>query len=202
VLTHGDPECNANNRPSLYISPARAIDLGNGFADLHPSMAPTMAIYDHPDLTGTDGLGNLAIIYPVGYAGQSKSHFDSQHYWETDMPGDPSVEEGMIYRQVAQTMNPIENSLVAAAMSSSQMLAFRGQSSRARTGHSELRSGRSGQSGRLRVSQNPSGCLTENSRLASRRNGPTSEFIGWQYHCLLSILKVCADGIQLILRRI
>lgn len=126
LIPHGDPEYNINNRPSLYIPPARAINLGNGFAGLHPSMAPVMDIYDHPDLTGINGPGNLAIIHRVGYAGQSKSHFDSQHYWETGMPGDPTIEEGMIYRQVAQTMNPIENSLVAAAMSNSQMLALRG----------------------------------------------------------------------------
>ena len=126
LIPYGDPEYNTNNRPSLYIPPARAIDLGNGFAGLHPSMAPMMEIYDHPDLTGTDGPGNLAILHRVGYTGQSKSHFDSQRYWETGMPGDPSVEEGMIYRQGAQTMNPIEHSLVAAAMSSSQMLALRG----------------------------------------------------------------------------
>jgi uncharacterized protein (DUF1501 family) len=89
-------------------------------------MVPMMEICDYPDLTGIEGPGNLAIIHRVDYAGQSKSHFDSQHYWETSMPGDPTVEESMIYRQIAQTMNPIENSLVAAAMSNSQMLALRG----------------------------------------------------------------------------
>ena len=126
LIPYGDTEYNATNRPTLYIPRARALDLGNGFAGLHPSMAPMMEIYDHIALTGNDGPGNLAIIHRVGYAGQSKSHFDSQHYWETGMPGDPTVEEGMIYRQIAQTMNPIENNLVAATMSSSQMLALRG----------------------------------------------------------------------------
>ncbi|MCP4256162.1 MAG: DUF1501 domain-containing protein [Planctomycetes bacterium] len=126
VIPHGDPEYNIGNRPTLYIPPASAIDLGNDFASLHPRMAPIMEIYNHPDLTGVDGPGNLAIIHRVGYARQSKSHFNSQQYWENGTPGDPAFEEGMIYRQVASTMNPLENNLVAAAMSNSQMTAFRG----------------------------------------------------------------------------
>ncbi|MBN2316630.1 MAG: DUF1501 domain-containing protein [Sedimentisphaerales bacterium] len=126
LIPYGDPEYNTSNRPSLYIPPARAIDLGNGFASLHPSMAPMMEIYDHSSLTGIDGPGNLAVIHRVGYADPSKSHFDSQRYWETGMPGDPTFDEGMIYRQVALTMNPMENNLVAAGMSSNQMVALRG----------------------------------------------------------------------------
>ena len=126
VIPYGDPEYNNTNRPSLYIPQLRAIDLGNGFARLHPSMAAMMEIFDHPDLTGTDGPGNLAMIHRVGYAEPSKSHFDSQRYWETGMPGDPTFDEGMIYRQVAHTMNPMENNLVAAGMSNNQMVALRG----------------------------------------------------------------------------
>jgi len=126
VIPYGDPEYSAANRPTLYIPPTSAIDLGNDFASLHPRMAPMMEIYNHPSLTGLDGPGNLAIIHRVGYAGQSRSHFDSQQYWENGTPGDPALEEGMIYRQVALTMNPMENHLVAAGMSSSQMVALKG----------------------------------------------------------------------------
>jgi uncharacterized protein (DUF1501 family) len=126
VIPYGDPEYNTANRPTLFIPRASAIDLGNDFAGLHPRMAPMMEIFDHPNLTGLDGPGNLAIIHRVGYAGQSKSHFDSQQYWENGAPGDPAFEEGMIYRQVALTMNPVENNLVAAAMSNSQMVALKG----------------------------------------------------------------------------
>jgi uncharacterized protein (DUF1501 family) len=126
VIPHGDPEYNVSNRPTLYIPPASAIDLGNNFASLHPRMAAMMEIYNHPSLTGIDGPGNLAIIHRVGYAGQSKSHFNSRQYWENGTPGDPAFEEGMIYRQVAMTMNPVDNNLVAAAMSNSQMVALKG----------------------------------------------------------------------------
>jgi len=126
VIPYGDPEYNTANRPTLYIAPASAIDLGNDFAGLHPRMAPMMEIYDHPSLTGTDGPGNLAIIHRVGYANQSKSHFNGQQYWENGTPGNPSFEEGMIYRQIALTMDPMANSLVGAGMSNSQMVALKG----------------------------------------------------------------------------
>jgi len=126
VIPYGDSEYNRANRPTLFIPRANAIDLGNDFAGLHPRMSPMMEIYNHPALTGVDGPGNLAVIHRVGYAGQSKSHFESRQYWENGVPGDPSFEEGMIYRQVALTMNPLENNLVAAAMSNSQMVALKG----------------------------------------------------------------------------
>jgi uncharacterized protein (DUF1501 family) len=126
VIPHGDPEYNIANRPTLYIPPASALDLGNNFASLHPRMSAMMELYDHPVLTGVDGPGNLAVIHRVGYAGQSKSHINSQKYWETGTPGDSTYEEGMIYRQVALTMNPVENNLTAAAVSNSQMTALRG----------------------------------------------------------------------------
>lgn len=126
VIPYGDSQYNVGNRPTLFIPRASAIDLSNDFAGLHPRMAPMMEIYNHPGLTGVDGPGNLAIIHRVGYEGQSKSHFDSQQYWENGVPHNPSLEEGMIYRQVALTMNPLENNLAAAGMSNSQMVALKG----------------------------------------------------------------------------
>ena len=126
VIPYGDSEYNRSSRPSLFIPRAGAIDLGNDFARLHPRMAAMMEIYNHPALTGVDGPGNLAILHRIGYKGQSKSHFNSRQYWENGVPGDPSFEEGMIYRQVALKMNPLENNLVAAAMSNSQMVALKG----------------------------------------------------------------------------
>lgn len=127
LIPRGDPEYSARNRPSLFIDDADAIDLGNGFAQLHPALQPLMEIYDHTSLTGTSGPGNLAVIHRVGYQGQSQSHFDSQQYWENGLPGQPSYEEGMLYRQVERTMDPEKNSLAAAAISSTQMVALKGR---------------------------------------------------------------------------
>ena len=126
VIPYGDPQYNAANRPTLFIPRADAIDLGNDFAGLHPRLAPMMEIYNHPDLNGVEGPGNLAVIHRVGYKGQSQSHFDSQQYWQTGLPGDPAFDEGMLYRHIERTMNPLDNRLVAAAISSSQMTALRG----------------------------------------------------------------------------
>ncbi len=127
VIPYGDPEYNNTHRPTLFIPESSAIDLGNGFAGLNPRMAPMMEIFNHSQLNGTDGPGNLALIHRVGYAGQSQSHFNSQQYWENGLPGDPSFEEGMIYRLVANTMDPSTNRIVAAALSGSQLVALKGE---------------------------------------------------------------------------
>ena len=126
VIPYGDPEYNVTNRPTLYVPRDSAVDLGNDFAGLHPRLAPMMDIYNHVDLNGQAGPGNLAVLHRIGYAGQSQSHFDSQQYWETGRPGDKTFDEGMIYRQVVTTMEPAQNRLAAAAISSSQMTALRG----------------------------------------------------------------------------
>ncbi len=126
VIPYGDPEYSVANRPTLYIPRASGIDLGNEFAGLHPRLAPLMDIYNHPDLNGQIGPGNLAVLHRIGYAGQSQSHFDSQKYWETGRPGDKTFDEGMIYRQVVMSLNPGQNRLAAGALSNSQMTALKG----------------------------------------------------------------------------
>src|SRR5437867_4996239 len=125
VIPRGDPQYNITNRPTLFIQDVGALDLGNGFAQLHPAMAPMMEIYNSTALNGKAGPGNLAVLHRVGYAAQSQSHFDSQQYWENGLPGQPYVEEGMLYRQVAQTMDPI-NHLSAVSFSGTQMVALKG----------------------------------------------------------------------------
>lgn len=126
VIPYGDSEYSRGNRPTLFIPPGQAIDLGNDFARLHPRMAPMMDLYNRAELNGVPGPGNVAVIHRVGYAGQSRSHFDSQHYWETGVPRDSAFDEGMLYREVAFTMHPIENRLAGAAISGSRMTALKG----------------------------------------------------------------------------
>ncbi len=128
VIPTGDPEYNTDTRPTLYIPPAQALDLGNGFAQLHPALAPMMSIYNSTALNGVAGPGNLAVLHRVGYSGQSQSHFDSSQYWQNGVPGKAYLEEGMFYRHLTQTLdlNDPQNSFVAAAISSSQMVALKG----------------------------------------------------------------------------
>src|SRR5690606_1428615 len=125
VIPYGDPEYNVSTRPTLYIPENLGLDLGNGFAGLHPRLEPLLEIYNHSSLNGVDGPGNLAVIHPVGYSGQSQSHFDSQQYWENGMPGNDS-DEGMLYRQVAAMTDFRSNRFPAASISSSQMVALKG----------------------------------------------------------------------------
>ncbi len=121
VIPRGDREYNRANRPTLYIPKADALDLGNGFAQAHPRLEPMMELYRDA--------GQLAMIHRVGYAKQSRSHFDSQNFWEHGVPGDSEMKEGMFFRQLVETLdlrNP-KNNFVAASVSSSQLLALRGE---------------------------------------------------------------------------
>lgn len=128
VIPRGDSEYNTSNRPSLYLPEEDAIDLGNGFAQLHPAMAPLMDLYNANHLNGAEGPGNLAVIHRVGYANQSRSHFDSQDYWEKGVPRDKSIKDGLFYRQLANTrdLRAVENAFVAASISGSQIDALQG----------------------------------------------------------------------------
>ena len=86
-----------------------------------------MEIFNSQKLNGKEGPGNLAIIHRVGYAGQSRSHFNSQHYWQNADPGNKKLDEGMFYRQIVNTvdLNREENAFAAASLSGSQMVALR-----------------------------------------------------------------------------
>lgn len=129
VIPRGDTQYNEANRPSIFIPESEAHDLGNGFAQLNPRMTPMMELFHSQALTGTEGPGNLAVIHRVGYANQSRSHFDSQDYWESGAPRNSAVSDGMLYRHILETTDPKEsgNALLAASLSSSQQRAFSGE---------------------------------------------------------------------------
>ena len=116
VIPRGDEDYNLRTRPTLFIPETDAIDSGNGFAQLHPALEPMMELYNHRSINGQSGLGNLAVLHRIGYEGQSRSHFDSQHYWQNGIPGDTETEEGFIYRRLdkALDLNAAETGLVAA----------------------------------------------------------------------------------------
>ncbi|MCP4452492.1 MAG: DUF1501 domain-containing protein [Planctomycetes bacterium] len=126
VIPYGDPEYNVVNRPTLYIPENTALDLGNGFAGLHPRMAPLMELFNQQTLNGQDGPGNLAVIHRVGYPNPSQSHFNSQQYWENGKPGDKALDEGMLYRHIAAALQPQVNRLAGVGLSRSQLVALKG----------------------------------------------------------------------------
>src|SRR5438874_5015407 len=56
---------------------SNAITVRNGFVGLHPSLKFLAPVYT---------FGDLALIHRVAYPKQSRSHFDSQNYWENGNP--------------------------------------------------------------------------------------------------------------------
>lgn len=129
VIPRGDSDYSTITRPTLYIPENLALDLGNGFAQLHPRMEPIMEIYNSNGLNGVEGPGNLAVIHRVGYSGQSRSHFSSQQYWENGLPGNEGLEEGMFYRYLVNNydFSQKENSFIAAGITGgSQLVALKG----------------------------------------------------------------------------
>jgi hypothetical protein len=129
VVPRGDLEYNTTLRPSLYLPPNPATDLGNGFAELHPAMEPMMEIFNNLGGAGGPGApGNLAVIHRAGYASQSRSHFDSQDYWERGAVGSRSrtgVTDGMIYRHLIETGSG-SDAFAAASISSDSLLSLTG----------------------------------------------------------------------------
>ncbi|HMO66028.1 MAG TPA: hypothetical protein PKE47_12540, partial [Verrucomicrobiota bacterium] len=70
------------------------IRLGNGFNALHPSLKFLAPVYN---------AGELALVHRVAYPGQSRSHFDSQDYWETGDPNNRQVRDGIFYRTIIES---------------------------------------------------------------------------------------------------
>jgi uncharacterized protein (DUF1501 family) len=95
----------------------RAIDLGNGFAGMHPGMA---------DLCPLFNAGQLALVHRVGYPRQSRSHFDSQKYWENGVPRDNLVGSGIFYRAMVHTGMHEGRQFPAVSVQSSSAMLLRG----------------------------------------------------------------------------
>lgn len=94
-----------------------AISLGNGFAALHPSLkflAPVFAA------------GDLAVVHRVGYPKQSRSHFDSQDYWESGAPNNKLVKNGVLYRAMVESGLANTASLTGVSVQSALPLLLRG----------------------------------------------------------------------------
>lgn len=73
---------------------ANAITVRNGFAGLHPALKFLAPVYN---------AGNLALAHRVGYPRQSRSHFDSQRYWENGAPNNNVLQEGIFYRAMIES---------------------------------------------------------------------------------------------------
>jgi uncharacterized protein (DUF1501 family) len=98
---------------------AGAVPLGNGFAALHPSLKFLAPVYN---------LGELALVHRVGYPKQSRSHFDSQNYWETGNPNNNLAKDGILYRAMVESGIANLAPLTGVSVQSSLPLMLRGSS--------------------------------------------------------------------------
>ena len=89
---------------------SNAINLGNGFNALHPSLKFLAPVYN---------AGDVVMVHRVGYPRQSRSHFDSQAYWETGIPNSVS-RDGIFYRTLIESgltaTNPLAGISIAGAL--------------------------------------------------------------------------------------
>jgi len=118
VIPAGDADYNTTNRPTLYIPNASSLDLGNGFARLHPAMSAMMPLFNS---------GDLAVIHRVGYPNNTMSNFDDQRVWENGNPTQTKLFEGWLYRYIEE--NAVSSGVLLPALSvqSNQPVLLRGQ---------------------------------------------------------------------------
>ncbi len=92
------------------------IRLGNGFSALHPSLKFLAPVYN---------AGDLAMIHRIGYPRQSRSHFDSQAYWETGEPNSVG-REGIFYRTLIESGLTATNPLAGISIQGALPTLFKG----------------------------------------------------------------------------
>jgi uncharacterized protein (DUF1501 family) len=102
---------------SIYGNYPYAIRTGNGFAALHPSLKFLAPVYNS---------GDLALVHRVAYPRQSRSHFDSQNYWETGNPNDNLSKDGIFYRTIVESGLANTAPLTGVSIQSSLPLILRG----------------------------------------------------------------------------
>ncbi len=84
----------SNLRPNLRIPSAQLLAVPNSsFFGLHPAMSGLLPMMQ---------AGHVSFVHCVGYPGADRSHFESQSYYETAVPGN-SLLDGWINRYLAVT---------------------------------------------------------------------------------------------------
>lgn len=96
---------------------ADAIRTGNGFAAVHPSLKFLAPVYN---------AGDLVMIHRVGYPRQSRSHFDSQNYWENGSPNNNLSKDGIFYRTLLESGLTATSPLTGVTIQSALPLIMRG----------------------------------------------------------------------------
>ncbi len=160
-----------------------AIRLGNGFAALHPSLRFLAPVYN---------AGDLAVIHRVAYPKQSRSHFDSQNYWETGNPHSDISKDGIFYRTILESGLANNSPLTGVSIQSSLPLLLRG-SKAAMTNLSDV-----DRYDLLGVPNNPAGNAKADSAIFTANDLPFAlkknrELLRLQYKNLLDTLPLFTD---------
>ena len=107
-----------------YTPPANypyAIPTGNGFAALNPALADIVPLFNSQ---------KLALIHRVAYRSQSRSHFDSERYWEKAADGvtanNKYINDGVWYRTIAESQWNLTHALSGVSIQSNMPQSLRG----------------------------------------------------------------------------
>ena len=98
-----------------------AVRLGNGFATLNPALRELAPIFN---------AGDLAIIHRAGYRSLSRSHFDSEQYWEKGADGTSasrSISSGVWYRTIVESGWNRNHALAGVSLQSNMPASLRGE---------------------------------------------------------------------------
>ncbi len=102
-------------------APGAALSLNNGFAGLNPAMADLVPLYN---------AGDLALIHRAGYRSLSRSHFDSEQYWEKGTDGtsaNRNVTDGIWYRTIIESGWNQSHALSGVSIQSNMPASMRGE---------------------------------------------------------------------------
>ena len=102
-------------------NPGAAIALKNGFAALNPALADLVPLYN---------AGDLALIHRVGYRSLSRSHFDSEQYWEKAADGTSAnrlINDGVWYRTIVESGYNQNHALSGVSIQSNMPASLRGR---------------------------------------------------------------------------
>ncbi|MDB6033045.1 MAG: hypothetical protein JWM16_3383, partial [Verrucomicrobiales bacterium] len=96
-----------------------AINLRNGFAALNPALSDMVPLYNAKD---------IALIHRVAYRSQSRSHFDSEKYWEKGADGSsgPKINDGVFYRAIVESGWNTNHALSGVSIQSNMPQSLRG----------------------------------------------------------------------------
>ena len=106
---------------SVPIEYPYALRLGNGFATVNPALRDLAQIYN---------AGDLAFIQRAGYRSLSRSHFDSEQYWEKGADGtsnSASITSGVWYRTMIESGWNTSHALSGVSLQSNMPASLRGE---------------------------------------------------------------------------